>query len=242
MIHSLIQALTEFIPVSSSLHLFLYSQKLQISDYALMHLATALVVIIYEFKTIFYLLFFKNKYLSINFLFITMITGFSLLLLKPFLISTKTILVTVSLSITSSFLLYFLFKKQFFTSSLKKKFSLKEVFFISIFQTLGSFSGVSRLGATSLSFFLHQYSLKESFVFSMILSIPLGIASTLYSYIEKPFVISNVFFYTFFFSLFIYPIAKRFFSKQGFFPFFIYRLIFSFLIIIKMLINSNHNL
>lgn len=242
MIHSLIQALTEFIPVSSSLHLFLYSQTLQISDYALMHLATALVVMIYEFKTILHLLFFKNKYMSINFLLITIITGFSLLILKPLIMSTKTIFITVSLSIISSFLLYFLYKKQFFTSYLKKRITLREVIFIAIFQILGSFSGVSRLGATSLSFFLHQYSLKESFVFSMILSIPLGIVSTLYSYIEKPFIISNVFFYTFFFSLFIYPIAKKIFSKQGFFPFFIYRLFFSFLIILKILISSNYKL
>lgn len=237
MIHALIQSLTEFIPVSSSLHLFLYSQKLTTADYALMHLSTSLVVCLYEIKTILRLIFFKNKHLSLNLLLITLMTGFSLLLLKPILLAAKTITITLSISITASFFLYFLFKKPLFLSFLKKKISIKEIFLISFFQILGSFSGFSRLGATSLSFFLHQYSLKDSFVFSMILSIPLGIASTLYSYLEAPFPLSKIFYYTFFFSLIVYPLAKSFFSKKGFFPFFIYRLFFAFLILLKVLLK-----
>ncbi len=233
MTSSIIQAITEFIPVSSSAHLFFLKQELSRFDYALLHLATSFVVLFFERKIILDLLLFKKKILSLNLIFITTITAMSLFFLKEYLMIFKTLEIVIVLLILFSFILNFIFKKK---SSLKINLNLFNIYFVvfvSLAQIIGSFSGVSRLGMTCASLYLYGFNRSMAYTYAMILSIPLGIASFGYSFLidqlifEKEYLIV-----TLILSFFSYPVLKKIFIDYGFKPFFYYRILLAFALVV----------
>lgn len=188
----LIQGLTEFLPVSSSGHLFLLEKILNIDTGFLsfeiaLHLATLLAVIFFFWQTI------KN---------LTKKTLFSLLLATLPLIPAALFLnrfidkISQSLLWIACFLLvsavanYLSFlklkknKKQVTIDKLEKinaSSSLK----IGLFQVLGIFPGISRSAVTLFAALNSNISAQSAFQFSFLLSIPAIIGSAIFDLLQS---------------------------------------------------------
>lgn len=190
-IYGLIQGVTEFLPVSSSGHLALLPHVLSIKDPGVffdlaMHLGTALAVMIYfrsdllkMMTSLFNFLIFKKDssfaYFSLNLIFATVISFFTVLILKSsseaygrqtFLIGFNLMLFGVLMFVAD----YFSPKDD---TDYLSKLNLKFAFFIGLFQAFAIFPGVSRSGSTlTISRFL-KIGREEASRFSFILSLPI---------------------------------------------------------------------
>lgn len=165
------QGLTEFFPISSSLHLRLLSDYLQVEHnppfFLLCHLATSFSVLLYFRKEIFLLLTKKREILLylialiplvfVYGLFGKSIKGLSDVFLGPLLIVT-------------AFLLLFLKEKKREASKFSKK--IQDVLFIGSMQSLALMPGLSRSAATIFAATNRGWSMREAFCFSYLLSIP----------------------------------------------------------------------
>ncbi|MBU1136356.1 MAG: undecaprenyl-diphosphate phosphatase [Nanoarchaeota archaeon] len=175
---AVIQAATEFLPVSSSGHLALFSNIIEKQDlffFTVLHLASLFAVMIFTRKEIFKLISFEKKYkkywvylitaslpaVFFGFIFLDLIeTSFSsFLFLGLAFIFTGTIL----------FLTKYAYKplKLNFWSSL----------FIGLFQALALFPGISRSGMTISSGLFSGLNKEEAVKFSFLLFVPLSIGA-----------------------------------------------------------------
>ena len=213
---SIVQGITEFLPVSSSAHLVLVSNFFNLENQNLkvdisLHTGSLLAIIF----------FYKNDFLNIrknkDFYYKliiatipTLVVGY--LLVKFNLIEYLRNYETIGwMTILFGFVLYFADKSKI-NKKIKTNFNFKSAIIIGMFQILSLIPGVSRSGITISAGRLLNYDREESAKISFLLSVPTLIAVT-------------------FFNIFsIYEINNFHFSKLNFFAIFL-SFIFSFVTI-----------
>ncbi len=176
---AVIQAATEFLPISSSGHLALFSNLISEPDlflFTVLHLASLVAVLIFTRKEIYGLLSFNDKYKKLwiyliiatipaalfGYFFKNVIGSFfsSYLYLGVFFIFNSCILLSTR-----------------FVKSGKLKLKERSSLFVGLFQCLGLFPGVSRSGMTISSALLNGVDRETTVKFSFLLFIPLSIGA-----------------------------------------------------------------
>tara|TARA_A100001011_G_scaffold23375_1_gene23334 strand:- start:268 stop:1026 length:759 start_codon:yes stop_codon:yes gene_type:complete len=181
---SLIQGITEFIPVSSSSHLILVSSFLNFENKSLsldvsLHAGSFFAVITYFYKDI--LDFVNNRLL----LFKILISSLPVMLIGFFLVNTGLIEIFRDIKIigwtTIIFGVLLYFSDTFKTDrKLKNDFSIKSALFIGFLQVLSLIPGVSRSGITISAARMLNFERYDSAKISFLLSIPTLAAVSLF--------------------------------------------------------------
>tara|TARA_Y100001958_G_C21233291_1_gene559275 strand:- start:1298 stop:2056 length:759 start_codon:yes stop_codon:yes gene_type:complete len=173
---SLVQGITEFIPVSSSSHLILFSDYVNFENKSLsidvsLHIGSFLAVVTYFYKEI--LNFVKNKELFFKVLLSSipvMISGF--ILVKTNLIDNFRIIEIIGWTTLLFGILLFISDKFNLEKNLNKDFSYKYALIIGIFQVLSLIPGVSRSGIVITATRFLNFNRVDSAKISFLLSIP----------------------------------------------------------------------
>ena len=187
---SIIQGITEFLPISSSAHLILFpffnENPYQGRSFDVcLHFGCLLAVIYYLKKDlIFYMKIFfynKNKSLSIMFLKLMIVGTIPVIVLGIFVTLVKLDFGNAIILIGWTTLLFgILLGFSDFKKIRKKYINLKDAFLIGIFQAFAIIPGVSRSGAVITAGRLLGYSRFSSSKFSLFLSIPVIISATIF--------------------------------------------------------------
>ena len=233
---SIIQAITEFLPISSSAHLLLPSKLLGWPDQGILfditvHFATLLAVLIY----------FRDEFLRINFY----MSRFFVYLA----ISTLPIVLIVLLvegigdyrwSLTSIayanlfFALLLLFSEKISSNKLtNSNMNIKHAIVIGVFQTFSLISGASRSGTAITGSLILGYKKEEAAKYSLMLSIPTILGALLFSFKDLNTLTEDIhilttfiaFLTTFTVSYFSISIFIKLVKQLGYIPFILYRLI-----------------
>ena len=178
---ALIQAATEFLPISSSGHLALISNlidKPNLFFISTLHLASLLAVIIFTRKEIWSLLTFKKEYRK---MWIYLIVATIPAALVGFFFNdfveqafSSFAFLGIGFLITGSILL----ATKFFKNS-SKKFNIKNSIIVGLFQALAVFPGVSRSGSTISAGIFQGLDKEKMAKFSFLLFIPLSLGAFL---------------------------------------------------------------
>ncbi len=223
---SIIQGVTEFLPVSSSSHLILVSEYFKFDNQSLsidvsLHIGSFIAVIFFFKNEIFSFL--KNRDLFFK-IFVSsipvMIAGY--ILVKYDLIEhLRNVKIIGWTTVIFGFLLYFSDKFEK-SNNIKENFNYKSAIVIGLFQVLSLIPGVSRSGISITAARFLNFDRVDSVKISFLLSIPtlaavsfFGISSLLSSG-DLEFSLLNIFsiFFSFIFSLitikFFLHFAKRF--------------------------------
>ena len=173
---SLIQGITEFIPVSSSSHLILFSNYTNFEEQSLLvdvslHIGSFLAVLCYFYKDI--LDFVKNKILFLKIL----ISSIPVMLIGFFLVETnlienlRNIKVIAWTTLIFGIILYFSDKCDL-SKNIENNFNFKSAIFIGTFQILSLIPGVSRSGITLTAARILNFNRFDSTKISFLLSLP----------------------------------------------------------------------
>ena len=210
---SLIQGITEFIPISSSSHLIIISKYLNFDSQSLsidvsLHIGSFIAVLIYFYKDI--LSFVENKIIFLKIL----ISSIPVMLVGFYLVETgmiekiRNIKIIAFTTLIFGVLLYISdrFKLE---KNIKNNFTYKSAIFIGCFQILSLIPGVSRSGIAITAARLLNFKRIDAGKISFLISIPiLGAVSifgikTLFSSDDLSFTYLNLFsiIISFFFSL-----------------------------------------
>tara|TARA_B100001939_G_scaffold171362_1_gene147722 strand:- start:131 stop:889 length:759 start_codon:yes stop_codon:yes gene_type:complete len=182
LILSLVQGITEFLPISSSSHLILFSRFMNFENQGLtidvsMHIGSFIAVLTYFYRDIFN--FIENKKLLLKII----ISSIPIIIVGVILIQTNLIEKLRSLKIIGWMTLLFglvLFVSDKFKiqKDIKKDFNLKSAIIIGLFQVLSLIPGVSRSGITITVARLLKFKRYDAAKISFLLSIPtLGVVS-----------------------------------------------------------------
>ena len=174
---SLIQGVTEFLPISSSSHLILTSDYFEFKNQSLsidvsLHIGSFIAVIVYFYKDI--INFYENKILFFKILVSSipvMIVGF-LLVETNYIEKLRDVKVIAWTTILFGILLYVSDKFKL-NQTLKNNFSLKSAIVIGLFQILSLIPGVSRSGIGITAARLLNFNRVDSAKISFLLSIPI---------------------------------------------------------------------
>ena len=176
LILSLVQGITEFLPVSSSSHLIIISEFISFEDKGLsidvsLHIGSFIAVITYFHKDIFN--FIENKQLFLKIIF----SSFPLILVGYFLIQTNLIQELRSIKIIGWMTLVFgillyISDKFKLEKNIDKNFNYKSAIIIGLFQILSLIPGVSRSGISITAARLLNFKRYDSAKISFLLSIP----------------------------------------------------------------------
>lgn len=193
LILGIVQGLTEFLPVSSSGHLFLLNQIFGIDgDFLLvsiiLHLATLLAVVLVFYKDIWELIKHPFSKQACNLYIATIPTIIIVLLFKSLIdsIFNNANLLPFCFMITAVllFITYLLSNKKVEDKSYENQFNgtvkWTSALAMGISQGLATIPGISRSGSTICTGLLLGESRKESAKFSFLMSIPIILASMLY--------------------------------------------------------------
>jgi len=174
----IVQGITEFLPISSSGHLFLIQKLLKIegdflSFFVLLHLATLLAIIIFFSKKI--KLFFNAKLLS-NILLITLISGIMGLGIRFYLkeLLGSTFMLTFCFLANAGILL------SIRPASGERDISsinFKDALFLGLLQGFSPLPGISRSGITIVGLLRRGFKRNEAFILSFTMAIPLIIGA-----------------------------------------------------------------
>jgi len=239
-IYSIIQGITEFIPISSSGHLNILeivvnngnSRNLLYETTA--HMASLLALLLYLLKNDH----FSNTNIKLNFIPITLATipavivGLTLVTLQYDFVNIKLIGIT---SIVGAILLYISDIKIFHKMKIE---SLQLRFIIAgLFQCLAYLPGFSRSGSCIIAFRLLGETRKSSSVKSLYLGIPIILLSFISNLrnlesISLDYNLLIIFFVTFITAYLTLIFFINFINKIGFKPFVIYRIILGVLILV----------
>ena len=174
---SLIQGITEFLPISSSSHLIIISEFLNFSDQSLsidvsLHIGSFIAVLAYFYKEI--INFFNNKILFLK-IFIAsipvMIVGF--LLVEMGLIEKIRNLETIAWTTLIFGILLYLSDKFKLEKNIKRDFTYRSAIFIGLFQILALVPGVSRSGIAITAARLLGFKRIDAAKLSFLVSIPI---------------------------------------------------------------------
>ena len=238
-----IQGISEFLPVSSSAHLILFSQYYEFSNQNLLidislHLGSLIAIIFYFRKDLFN--FVQNKSFLIKILLGTIpIIPVGYILYQTGLINSLRSLEVIGwMSLIFGILLYISDKFKI-TKKIDIQFTYRSAIIIGIFQILALIPGVSRSGITITSGRLLGFSRFDSAKISFFLSIPtLGAASLLGIYsiykegsTELNFLAIIAVIFSFIFSYFTIALFLNFIKKFSLNIFIIYRILLSLFIL-----------
>ncbi|WP_342262060.1 undecaprenyl-diphosphate phosphatase [Alphaproteobacteria bacterium endosymbiont of Tiliacea citrago] len=168
------QGLLEAFPISSSMHLRIFN----VNNIEIMHLGTGIAFLFYAFQTLkTYIkkpfckksIFFFFKILII--ILPTVLIGFYIKK-QPLLVPSDSVNLICALTMLCVNLSLPM-EKEF------KQLSVKQLFFIAFIVPLSLLPGASRFGITFTAFRLFKLNLHESFLFSIILGIPITIGAAL---------------------------------------------------------------
>ena len=176
LILSVVQGITEFIPVSSSSHLFLFSDFLNFQSKSLeidvsLHIGSFIAIITYFYKDI--INFVKNKDLFIKIIISSipvMVIGY-ILIQTNLIENLRNIKIIAWTTILFGFLLYFSDKYNV-DKTIENNFNIKAVIVIGFFQILSLIPGVSRSGITITAARLLNFKRVDATKISFLLSIP----------------------------------------------------------------------
>ena len=197
---SLVQGVTEFLPISSSSHLIIISEYFEFKNQSLSidvscHMGSFFAVIVYFHKDIFDFL--KNKDLFIKILISSlpvMIIGF--FLVKTGLIENIRTLETIAWTTIIFGILLFISDKFKTEKNIKNSFTLKSAFFIGMLQILSLIPGVSRSGIAITAARLLNFKRVDSAKISFLLSIPILGAVSFFGlkniFFSDDFILTNV--------------------------------------------------
>ena len=176
LILSLVQGITEFLPVSSSSHLIIISEFISFEDKGLsidvsLHIGSFIAVITYFHKDIFN--FIENKKLFLKIIF----SSFPLILVGYFLIQTNLIQELRSIKIIGWMTLVFgillyISDKFKLEKNIDKNLNYKSAIIIGLFQILSLIPGVSRSGISITAARFLNFKRYDSAKISFLLSIP----------------------------------------------------------------------
>lgn len=176
LILSLVQGITEFLPVSSSSHLIVFSEYLKFENQNLsidvsLHIGSFLAVVTYFYKDI--VNFIENKELFIK-IFISSIPVilFGYFLVKTNLISELRNIKIIGWTTLLFGILLYISDKFKLAKNIKSDFNYKAAIFIGLFQILSLIPGVSRSGITITAARILNFKRFDSAKISFLLSIP----------------------------------------------------------------------
>ena len=233
---SIIQAITEFLPISSSAHLLLPSKVLGWPDQGILfditvHFATLLAVLIYfrdEFLKI-------NFYLSRTFLYLALST-LPIVLIVLFVDGVgdyRWSLSSIAYANLFFALLLLLSEKIGLNKLTNSDMNIKHAVVIGLFQTFSLISGASRSGTAITGSLLLGYKKEEAAKYSLMLSIPTILGALLFSFRDMNNLTEDIhilttfiaFLTTFTVSYFSISIFIKLVKQLGYMPFIVYRLI-----------------
>jgi len=195
---SLIQGITEFLPISSSSHLILISDKLNFKNQALsidvsLHIGSFFAVIFYFRKDV--INFFENKILFLKVLISSipvMVVGYFLVELK-IIEQIRNIEVIAWTTLIFGALLYY--SDQFkLDKTIKKNLTYKSILFIGFLQVFSLIPGVSRSGIAITAARFLNFKRVDSAKISFLLSIPILAAVSIFG--VKNIIISSSYNFT----------------------------------------------
>ena len=176
LILSIIQGVTEFLPISSSSHLIVFSDYINFQEQSLsvdvsLHIGSFLAVITYFYKDIFN--FVENKDLLVKILF----SSIPVILIGYFLVQTNFIQELRNIKVigwmTFIFgILLFISDRFKLQNNIEQNFNIKSAMIIGIFQILSLIPGVSRSGITISAARLLSFKRYDAAKISFLLSIP----------------------------------------------------------------------
>ena len=173
---SLIQGITEFLPVSSSSHLVLVSKYLNFENQSLsidvsLHIGSFIAVLLYFYKDI--LSFFKNKIIFFKIL----ISSIPVMVVGFYLVETGIIekirnIKIIAFTTLIFGILLFISDKFKLEKNLKNNFTYKSAIFIGLLQILSLVPGVSRSGIAITAARLLNFKRVDAGKISFLISIP----------------------------------------------------------------------
>ena len=244
LILSIVQGVTEFLPVSSSSHLILISEfvnfeKKSLSIDVSLHVGSFLAVVVYFYKDI--INFFENRELFLKII----ISSLPIMVLGVVLVQTNLIDQLRNLKIIGWMTLVFgillyIGDKSKSSRNLKNNFSYKSAIIIGLFQIFSLIPGVSRMGISVTAARILKFNRVDAGKISFLLSIPtLGAVSIfgLKNLIESDDLSFSIINFTGIISSFVFSIITikyflKFLEKFSLNAFVIYRIILGLIIII----------
>jgi len=237
LILSIIQGVTEFLPISSSAHLIIISDYFNFKANSLMidislHTGSLLAIVVYYKNDLF--ISSKNKKIIINIFFSSLPVIFiGYILIKFNLIENLRNYKIISFTTIIFAIFLYISDKYPAIKNKKMNFTLKSFFIIGLFQTLSLVPGVSRSGITISAARLLNFSREDSAKISFLLSVPILSAVTIYNVLNiyklNNFNLSEINFIAFFFSFLTSFLTIKYFlaflKKNNFNFFIIYRII-----------------
>ena len=173
---SLVQGITEFLPISSSSHLILISNYLNFDNQSLsidvsLHIGSFIAVLFYFYKDI--LNFLENKILFFK----IFISSVPVMIIGFFLVETSIIekirnIKIIAFTTIIFGALLFISDKFKLEKNIDKNFSYKSAFFIGILQILSLIPGVSRSGIAITAARLLNFKRVDAGKISFLISIP----------------------------------------------------------------------
>ena len=218
---SLIQGVTEFLPISSSSHLIIVAENVNFTNQNLsidvsLHIGSFLAVLVFFNKEI--LSFFKNADLFFKIL----ISSTPTILIGFFLVQTELIDILRNIEVIGwttiifGILLYFSDKFKL-EKNIDNNFNYKSALIIGLFQILSLIPGVSRSGITITAARLLNFKRYDSAKISFLLSIPTLAAVSIYGIINifssQNLIFSYLNFFSIFFSFVISFITIKYFLE-----------------------------
>ena len=173
---SIIQGVTEFLPISSSAHLILVSKYFNLNNASLtidisLHLGSFLAIVFYFRNDL--IDFIKNKELFKKILITSIpVSIFGFLLIKTNYIDVLRSYSVIGWSTIIFGIILFFSDLKNKNKTIKKNFSYNNAFFIGFFQILSLIPGVSRSGITITSARILNYNRVDSAKISFLTSLP----------------------------------------------------------------------
>ena len=218
---SLIQGITEFLPISSSSHLILIADKFDFENQKLsidvsLHIGSFIAVLFYFRKDI--VSFFDNRVLFFK----VLISSFPVMVVGYFLIETNIIqkirnIEVIAWTTTMFAILLYISDKFKLENNIKDNLNYKSILFIGLFQILSLVPGVSRSGIAITAARLLKFTRVDSAKISFLLSIPILGAVSIFGF--KNILLSDDIFFTrlnllsIFISFFFSLVTIKFFLK-----------------------------
>ena len=239
---SLIQGVSEFLPISSAAHLILASNIYEFKNQSLLidislHLGSLLAILFYFRNEIFNL---KN---NLNLFYKIIVATLPLIIIGYFLYSTgiiyefRNIKVIAWTTFVGAILLHIADRRKIF-NNLENSFNFKSALIIGLFQIIALIPGTSRAGITITAGRILGFDRTDSTKISFYLSIPalagasvIGIKDLLKENIEFNFIVLAGIFLSFIFSLITIKYFLKFIKKFSFKIFVFYRIILSLILL-----------